>query len=108
MLALIGITLVNVARCDDTETSETVVDDNYDENEITDKVVDEEVHTDENEDTPSDDNQPQIEEEPPSEDTVDVDIVPVEKHKGKYMNYDDYFVASAVDSSDTSYNWNGE
>jgi hypothetical protein len=48
------------------------------------------------------------EEEPTNEDAVDVESVAIEQQKGKYMSYDDYFVASALDGSDSNYNWNGK
>lgn len=109
VLSLLAISLVAVSADDDVE-SEDKVNDNYDEEveEEKDEVKDEEVaQTD-----AVSDGDPSVDTAAASddEDTVDVDsgTVAVGKQKGKYMNYDDYFVASAIDGSDSSYNWNGE
>lgn len=115
VLSLISISLVVVSGDDDVKTEKVEdVDDNYEDE----KITDETVVTDESlTDAPADDNdlpedegkvdQVVDEQEPTNEDTVDVDVA-VEKQKGKYVNYDDYFVASALDGSDSGYDWNGE
>lgn len=119
VLSLISISLVIVSGDDETEKVDTVNndydDESYDEKSDDTKVV-EETQTDT--ETTDDDVDPKVEteaaieqaeeEEPTNEDTVDVENVAVGKQKGKYMNYDDYFVASALDGSDSGYNWNGE
>ena len=42
------------------------------------------------------------------EDSVDVNVQDVKPRKGNLYNYEDYFLQSALDASDTNYNWNGE
>lgn len=113
MLSLISISLVVASG--DVEKVDEAVKDNYDEDDYDNDgqqsvVVETEVETDApTQDDPSDDTvKTSNVEEPTNEDTVDVEDVPIGKQQGKYMNYDDYFVASQLDQSDTSYNWNGE
>lgn len=113
-LSLITISLVVADSDDETEKVVTVSDNydevNYDEKADDTKVVDE-TQTDTSHDGDSSvDTEIAVEEEkePTNEDIVDVENVAVGKQKGKYMNYDDYFVASALDGSDSDYNWNGE
>lgn len=115
LLSLISISFMVVSADDDGVKVDTVNDDNdddsYDDN--TEDAVISETQTDSHDGDPSGDAAPAaqvaaVEEEPTDEDTVDVDNVPVGKKKGKYMNYDDYFVASQFDMSDTGYNWNGK
>ena len=113
LLSLISISLVVASSDDETEKVEAVSDNydevNYDEKEDETNVVDE-TQTDisDNGDQSVDTEKAVEEEQPTNEDTVDVENVEVGKQKGKYMNYDDYFVASALDGSDSSYNWNGK
>lgn len=113
LLSLISISLV-VANGDDDESvkvdsvNENYDDVNYDENDDETKVV-EETPTDTSVDEdPKTDAEIPDDGEPTNEDAVDVEEVAIEKQKGKYMNYDDYFVASALDGSDSDYNWNGK
>lgn len=112
MLSLISISLIVVSGDDEVKNDEEVYEDEKEENydEKTDDKVVEETVTDNAVDDPKDDSEqpavePAVEE---NEDTVDVENVAIGKQKGKYMNYDDYFLSSAIDGSDTSYNWNGE
>ena len=42
------------------------------------------------------------------EDSVDVNVQKVKQRKGNLYNYEDYFLQSALDASDSNYNWNGE
>lgn len=116
LLSLISISLVVVSGNDDEKEG-----DNYDEDNG-DTVYDDETpeESDKAEESivePSDTDDPQEstseapiheEEESVNEDTVDVENVPIAKQQGKYMSYDDYFVASAMDGSDSNYNWNGK
>lgn len=119
MLSLISISLVVVSGDDESEKVDTVIDD-YDDDEITEKMDDTKVVEETQTDTASEDapveESPAVDEDdtPSDEDTVDVGggeggNVTIGKQRGKYMNYDDYFIASAIeDSSDASYNWNGK
>lgn len=50
-----------------------------------------------------------------NEDVVDIEATPKTKTvpqgvaaRGRYINFDDYWAAEAVDFGDQSYNWNGE
>lgn len=116
VLSLISISLVVASGDGDVEKvdHEEVKDKNDDaEDDYDDQVAaaeDAKAETDEPAHSVPDEEQPKMDDvdEPTNEDTVDVENVPIGKQQGKYMNYDDYFVASAIDQSDNSYNWNGE
>lgn len=111
LLSLISISLVVVSGNDGEK-----VDDNYENyDEENDEKPEEDNNEDKSmeetsnaEDPPIDSTEAPEEEEPANEDAVDVESVAIEEQKGKYMSYDDYFVASAVDGSDSNYNWNGK
>lgn len=111
LLSLISISLV-VASGDVEKVDEAVKDnadeDNYDDDDQQGVVVETEMETDApTHDDPSDDTVKA--EDPTNEDTVDVEDVPISKQQGKYMNYDDYnSFASAMDQSDSSYDWNSK
>lgn len=113
VLSLISISLVIVSGDDETEKVDPV-DDSYDDD--YEQKTDEVKAVEQTETVTADEEVPKVDEaeppadekEPENEDTVDVDPVPIAKQKGKYMNYDDYFVASALDGSDDGYNWNGK
>jgi hypothetical protein len=116
LLSLISISLVVVSGNDDekegdnydSDNGDTVYDDETPEED--DKEEEPIAETSEAED-PISSTEATIEQEQDltNEDAVDVESVPIAKQKGKYMSYDDYFVASAVDGgSDSNYNWNGE
>lgn len=119
LLSLISISLVVVNGDDEAEKVDTV-NDNYDDDTVYDEKsddtkIDEEIQTDTDKPIdvdPSVETEVAVEqteeEQPKDEDTVDVENVPIGKQKGKYMNYDDYFVGNALDGSDSNYNWNGE
>lgn len=119
VLSLISISLIVVSGDDEVEKTDTVNDDddklvdeeNYDDEKTDDVNVVNETQTDTSTDDvglPSDDTVKEEEADSDNEDTVDVENVAIGKQKGKYMNYDDYFLSSALDGSDNSYNWNGE
>lgn len=118
MLSLISISLVVVSGDEEKEKVDTVNNDydeaSYDEKSDDPKSVDENPpETDTTDDVASSvETEAAVEQEeeqqPTNEDTVDVENVAVAKQKGKYMNYDDYFQASALDASDSGYNWNGK
>jgi hypothetical protein len=117
VLSLISISLVVASGDGDEAKNVETVNDNYDDEESEDNAVaddaDETVT-----DAPGDDDEPSenVEKtekvvddaEENNEDTVDVETAPIAKQKGKYMAYDDYQWQSAVDISDSNYNWNGE
>lgn len=120
LLALVSVSLVlgasDVEDSSEKIDTETVVDANsaeeYSENSVENTLVQDEV-SDPVEEVKSDD-APMEEEKPAdestvNEDTVDIDVQSVKKSKkGKYYNYDDYFLSSAIEAGDQSYNWNGK
>lgn len=109
VLSLIAISLVVVSGDDDVEIVNKDTD-NYDDDNQDEVKVEEDTQPDVASD-PMDDAAAATEDEPlTNEDTVDVEsgTVDVAKQKGKYMNYDDYTFMNQVDTSDSSYNWNGE
>lgn len=115
MLSLISISLVvatgDVEKVDEAVKENGDDEDNYDDDDQHGVVVETEMETDAptHDDPPGDDTvKTENVEEPTNEDTVDVEDVPIGKQQGKYMNYDDYSFANAMDQSDTSYNWNGK
>lgn len=117
MLSLISISLVVVSAGDGDDEAENVeaVNDNYDDEENEEDTVATETPTDApsedklSEDVEVEKTEAVVEEVvEPSEDSVDVEPVKVGKQKGKYMAYDDYQWQSAVDASDSGYDWNSE
>lgn len=78
-------------------------DENYDD----DENGENDEHKDPVDAEPSEDVNIMAAEESTNEDAVDVGSVSENKKKGRYYNYDDY-LASAVDGSDSGYDWNSE
>lgn len=119
-LSLVAISVIAVSgegvETDNTSGGDESPDDNdqnYDDDEQTEDapVVANVPDTGSGDDTAADsakikDLAPEDEKE--NEDTVDVENVAIGEQKGKYMAYDDYFLSSALDGSDSGYNWNGE
>lgn len=117
VLSLIAISLVVVSADDDVEKVDKVSD-NYDEDDTGNDYAgnkdevnnEEETQTDVSSDPVADPAAASEDEPLTNEDSVDVDsgTVDIAKQKGRYMNYDDYSFMNQVESSDSSYNWNGE
>lgn len=113
VLSLIAISVTIVSGNDD-GTDETLLEENdpsYDDEEQTDDtpVVDELPDTGSEDDAAAADSSKDTDPaESVNEDTVDVENVAIGEQKGKYSAYDDYFLSSALDGSDSGYDWNSE
>lgn len=108
---IVSLTALSVQGNDDDEEEKVVdvesVSDNPKEEEGDESYDDD--NGDENKDPvddPSEDVNIEKAEESTNEDAVDVGAVS-DKKKGRYYNYDDY-LASALDASDSGYDWNSE
>lgn len=116
-LSLIVISVIFVngegVESDNTSAGDTSPDENdqnYDDEQTEDAAVVANVpDTGSGDDTEADPAKTKdLAQENENEDTVDVENVAIGEQKGKYMAYDDYFLSSALDGSDSGYNWNGE
>lgn len=113
VLSLVSISLIAVSGDDEVKNDEEYDDEKIDEGKTDEKVEEETIA-----DNAGEGDEPSVDTDPPAavaedveaenEDAVDVEKVAIGKQQGKYMNYDDYFLSSAIDGSDTGYNWDGE